>query len=153
MPAKKYKVKLSDEERAELSELVSQGKGAARKLTHGRILLLADENREDGGWQDEQIAAALGVGRRTVERVRQSCVEAGLEAALSHKKPRVPRRKKLDGAGEARLIQLACSPSPDGRERWTLQMLADKLIELEIVESISDETVRTTLKKTNSNRG
>lgn len=153
MPAKKYKVKLSDEERAELSELVSQGKGAARKFTHGRILLLADENREDGGWQDEQIVAALGVGRRTVERVRQSCVEAGLEAALSHKKPRVQRRKKLDGAGEARLIQLACSPSPDGREHWTLQMLADKLIELEIVESISDETVRTTLKKTNSNRG
>lgn len=153
MPAKIYRVRLSVEERQSLKELVSHGKSAVRKLTHARILLLADENRTEGAWQDDKIAAALGVNRRTVERIRQRCVETGVEAALIHKDPCKTRNKRLDGAGEARVIQLACSEAPDGRERWTLQMLADKLIELEIVETISDETVRTTLKKTNSNLG
>lgn len=147
MPAKKYKVRLTAGEREQLSEIVSHGKSAVRKLTHARILLLADESREGGGWSDAEIRAALGVSRRTVERVRQSCVEAGIEAALHHKQHRQRRDKLLDGAAEARLVQLACSEAPDGRERWTMQMLADKLIELEIVETISDETVRTTLKK------
>jgi transposase len=96
---------------------------------------------------------ALGISRRTVERTRQKCVESGLEAALNHKGTQRPQSKRLDGKAEAQLIQLACSEAPDGRERWTMQMLADKLIELEIVETISDETVRTTLKKTNSNPG
>lgn len=147
MPAKLYKVTLTPEEREHLNEVASQGKSAARKITHARILLLADENKAEGAWQDARIATALGVSRCTVERVRQSCVETGIEAALHHKKHRQPREKLLDGAGEARLIQLACMEAPDGRERWTMQMLADKLIELEIVETISDETVRTTLKK------
>lgn len=153
MPAKIYKVTLTPEERQELKEMVSQGKRAARPLTHARILLLADANQVEGAWQDAKIATALQISRRTVERVRQSCVESGIEAALNHKQPRRTRDKILDGAAEARLIQIACTEAPTGRERWTMQMLADQLIALEIVETISDETVRTTLKKTNLNPG
>jgi transposase len=153
MPAKIYRVTLREEERQSLKELVRHGKCAARKLMHAHILLLADENRTEGAWPDDKIAAALGVNRRTVERIRQRCVETGVEAALHHKQHSTRRDKRLDGAAEARLIQLACCEAPDGRERWTMQMLANKLIELEIVETISDETVRTTLKKTNSNLG
>ena len=153
MPAKKYKVTLTIEEQQELTELVNKGRTAARKITRARILLLADENQAEQVWTDARIAEALGISSRTVERIRQTCVEMGIEAALNHKRPRRTRRKTLDGAAEARLVQLACTEAPDGRERWTMQLLADKLIELEIVETISDETVRTTLKKTNSNRG
>lgn len=153
MPAKKYKVTLTDDERQELSTLVSKGKAAARKITRARILLLADESEAGASWSDDQIVEALDISRRTVERTREKCVESGLEAALNHKRTPRPHSKRLDGDAEARLVQLACSATPDGRERWTMQMLADKLIELEIVETVSDETVRTTLKKTNSNRG
>lgn len=153
MPAKRYKVTLTPEERDDLTQLVRKGKSNARRLTRARILLLADESQENGGWTDAHIADALSVSSRTVERIRQACVETGIEAALNHTRPKRTRSKVLDGEAEARLIQLACSAPPDGRERWTMQMLADKLIELEIVETISDETVRTTLKKTNSNRG
>lgn len=108
---------------------------------------MADENQPGGGWKDADIAKALGVHSRTVERIREKCVEWGIEAALNHARPRQSRLPLLDGAGEARLAQLACSQAPDGRERWSLQLLADKLIELEVVETISKETVRTTLKK------
>ena len=153
MPAKKYKVTLTTEERQELTELVNKGKTAARKITRARILLLADENQMGPAWTDARIADALGISSRTVERIRQTCVETGIEAALNHTRPRRTRPKTLDGAAEARLVQLACTEAPDGRERWTMQMLADKLIELEIVATISDETVRTTLKKMNSSRG
>lgn len=149
MPAKKYKVTLTTEERQALTEMVNKGKTAARKITRARILLLADENRAERAWTDARIADALSISSRTVERIRQTCVEQGIEAALNHKRPRRTRPKTLDGAAEARLVQLACSEAPDGRERWTMQLLADKLIELEIVETISDETVRTTLKKMN----
>jgi len=153
MPAKKYKITLSNEERQALTELVSKGKSAARKITHARLLLLADEDRAGAAWSDGRISEALGVNRRTVERIRQTCVEQGIEAALNHKRPRRTRSKVLDGEAEARLVQLACTQAPDGRERWTMPLLADKLIELESVETISDETVRTTLKKMNSSRG
>jgi hypothetical protein len=153
MPAKIYKVTLTIEERHSLQELVSQGKRAARAITHARILLLADANQACGGWPDAKIAEALHTSRRTVERVRQSCVEIGLEAALNHKQPRTTRAPILDGAAEARLVQIACTEAPNGRERWTMQLLADRLIVLEIVETISDETVRTTLKKMNLNPG
>lgn len=153
MPAKKYKVTLTDDERQELSLLVSKGKAAARKITRARILLLADESEAGASWSDDRIVEALGISRRTVERTREKCVESGLEAALNHTRTQHPHTKRLDGAAEARLVQLACSETPDGRERWTMQMLADKLIELEIVETVSDETVRTTLKKTNLNPG
>jgi len=149
MPAKRYKVSLTQEEREMLTQLVSKGKTNARKITRARILLLSDENQEKPVWMDAQIAEALGISTRTVERIRQSCVEEGLEAALNHKRPTRTRSKVLDGEAEARLVQLACSEAPNGRDRWTLQMLADKLIELESVESISDWTVRVTLKKRN----
>lgn len=153
MPAKRYRVTLSNEEREHLTQLVRKGRSNARTITRARILLLADENAEHASWIDGRIAEALGTSSRTVERIRQRCVEEGLEAALNHKQAKQTRAKILDGDGEARLIQLACSETPDGQQRWTLQMLADKLIELEIVETISDETVRTTLKKTNLSPG
>ena len=144
---KTYIVRLTDQEREELTALVSKGKGAARKLTHARVLLKADA---DGpGWTDERIAEALDVGRRTVENIRKRWVEEGFEAALNRKKRcRPPREKILDGEKEAKLIAIACEHPPKGRKRWTLSLLADQLVELEIVESISYETVRRTLKKT-----
>src|SRR5690606_9009207 len=108
------------------------GKGVARRITRSRILLLADENRAEGGWKDVDIVRALGVHQRTVERVREKCVMLGIEAALNHTRPSKKREKILDGAAEAQLVQLACSEAPNGRESWTLQMLADKLVELEI---------------------
>lgn len=153
MPAKIYHVRLSDEERKELTALVSKGKGVARRMTRARMLLLADEDRVEGGWKDEAIAKALGVHQRTVERVREKCVMGGLEHALNHSRPHTTKAKIIDGAVEAKLVQLACSSPPDGYEHWTLQLLAAKLIELEVVETVSRETVRTTLKKMNLNLG
>ncbi len=153
MPAKKYKVTLTSEERTELTALVSRGKGNARRLRRARILLLADESQPEGAWKDADIAKALSAHARTVERTREKCVELGLEAALNHTRPKKKRSKVLDGDAEARLAQLACTEAPDGHERWSLQMLTDKLIELEIVETVSRETVRTTLKKMNLSPG
>ncbi len=153
MPAKRYKVTLSAEERAKLTQLVNKGKAAARKLAHARILLLADEGDWGPGWKDDQIVAALSISRSTVERVRQAWVMEGPEAALNHKRPYTTRQRILDGEAEAHLVKLACSAPPEGRERWTMQLLADKLVELGVVESVSDETVRQTLKKTTSSRG
>ena len=151
---KKYKVTLTAEERQHLSDLIAAGKAAARKLAHARILLKADA--ADGGpaWTDERIAEAVEVGRATVERVRQRFVEQGLEAALGRKpQDRPSRERTLDGRGEARLIALACSAPPGGRKEWTMQLLADKLVELRVVGAVSDETVRRCLKKTRSSRG
>jgi hypothetical protein len=153
MPAKIYKVTLTTEERTELTALVSRGTGNARRLRRARILLLADENQPEGAWKDADIAAALSAHARTIERTREKCVELGIEAALNHTRPKKTRAKVLDGAAEARLVQLACSEAPDGHESWTMQMLADKLIELEVVETVSRETVRTTLKKMNLSLG
>jgi len=153
MPAKIYKVTLEKDEREELAALVNKGKGNARRMRRARILLMADEAQENGGWKDADIAKALSASVRTVERTRQKCVEAGIEAALNHTRPKKTHRKILDGEAEARLVQLACSEAPDGREDWTMQLLADKLIELEVVETVSRETVRTTLKKMNSSLG
>jgi transposase len=153
MPAKIYRVTLTKEERQELTALVNKGKGPAGKLKRARILLMADEAQDNGGWKDDDIVKALHTSRRTVERTRQKCVEMGIEATINHTQPRKTKSKVLDGAAEARLVQLACSKAPDGHEDWTMQMLADKLIELEVVETISRETVRTTLKKTNLSLG
>ena len=146
---KRYKVTLEADERQHLHDLIAAGKAAARKLSHARILLKADA--ADGGpaWPDHRIADALEVSTATVERVRQRFVEQGLDAALDRKPRERPARQiKLDGRAEAQLIALACSAPPDGRATWTMQLLADKLVELDVVGSISDETVRTTLKKT-----
>lgn len=153
MPAKRYKVTLSADERTELTQMVNKGKAAARKLTHARILLLADEGEAGPGWKDEPIGDALSTSRSTVERVRRAWVMEGPEAALNHKRPYTTRQRILDGEAEAHLIKLACSTPPEGREHWTMQLLADKLVALGVVEHVSDETVRTTLKKMNSNRG
>jgi transposase len=146
---KVYLVRLSKEERAELTAMVRKGKAAAYKLTHARILLETDQGEDGPGYKDAEIAAHLGVAERTVARVRQRFVEGGLEGALSRKKQVSPsRRRKLDGAAEARLIAVSCSQAPPGRNEWTLRLLADKLVELEVVDAISHETVRQTLKKT-----
>ena len=146
---KKYVVRLTSEERAQLQRLVSVGKAAARKILHARILLQADQGPDGPAWKDEQIAEALSAHRRTIANVRQRLVEQGLEAALNRKKQERPsRRPKLDGRAEARLIALRCGEPPEGRMRWTLQLLADKLVELNVVESVSYETVRRVLKKT-----
>jgi transposase len=154
MPTKRYLVELTPEERQQLAQLVSSGKRSARTITRARILLMADQAPGGPAWHDDRIAEALGCGRRTVGRVRQRLVEEGLEAALSHRPQQRPSAApKLDGAGEARLIALACSQPPDGRDGWTLQLLADKLVELRVVDSVSYETVRRVLKKTRSSRG
>jgi transposase len=151
---KKYKVTLTADERQSLHDLIAAGKAAAKRLIHARILLKADAAPGGPAWTDDRIAEAVEVNLRTVERVRQRFVEQGLEAALVRKEQDRPsRERKLDGAGEARLIALACSEAPAGRSAWTLQLLADKLVELHVVDSISDETVRQVLKKTNSSRG
>jgi transposase len=153
MANKKYVVTLTDEEREGLQRLVSSGKAAARKLTHARILLHADAAPAGLGGCDDEIVEALGVGRATVERIRERFVEEGLEAALARKQPQREYRRKLDGQAEARLIATACGSAPEGRSRWTLRLLASRLVELAVVESISHECVRRTLKKTSSSRG
>lgn len=147
---KKYRVTLTAEERQGLQELIAAGKAAAQKLAHARILLKADAAPDGPGWGDERIAEAVEVSAATVERVRRRFVEQGLEAALVRKpQDRPSRLPKLDGRAEAHLIALACSKPPEGRAAWTMRLLADRLVELQIVESISDETVRRALQKTN----
>ena len=132
---KKYCVGLTEEEQEELGAVVSKGRAAAYKQTHARILLLSDENQADGAMRDEEIARALRVGTATVERVRRRCVEEGVEAALGRREQVNRRPRKLDGQGEAHLTHLACSEPPEGRAGWTLQLLADRLVGCEIVDS------------------
>jgi transposase len=147
---KKYKVTLTEQEREELGQLISRGKGAARKLLHARILLKADSGM---GWTDERISEALEVSVSTIERVRERFVEEGVKAALDRKAPQRVYKRKVDGETEAHLVALVCSPPPEDRGRWTLKLLAAKLVELDYVESIAPETVRQTLKKMNLNPG
>ncbi len=144
---KKYVVCLTNEERGQLAELIRKGKAAAYKIRHAHILLKADV---DGlAWSDDQIGEAFSVHTNTVGSLRQRFVEQGLEAALNRKeRARPPRERKLDGEAEARLIAVSCGKPPEGYNRWTLRLLADKAAELEIVDTISHETVRRTLKKT-----
>ena len=149
----KYKVTLTNEERTELEVLISAGKSAARKLCRARILLKADAGPGGPAWEDGRISEALEVGRATVERVRKQFVEEGLEAALERRKPRRQYQRKLDGDGEAHLIALACSQPPDGRSRWTLRLLSDRMVALAYVEQVSYQTVRRVLKKTNLSLG
>jgi hypothetical protein len=148
MPGKRYKVHLLPDEHDELQRLVSTGKAAAYKRRRAQILLKADQGPQGPAWTDQQICAAFAVGRMTVERTRRAFVLESLQAALQRKpraSPPVPR--KLDGEGEAQLIALACSKPPEGCTRWTMQLYANKLVDLHIVDSISDATVRRTLKK------
>jgi transposase len=149
----KYVVRLHLEEREQLLALVNTGHAAAAKLLHARILLKADVGADTHPWTDAAIAGALDTTASTVHRVRQAFVEGGLEAALSRKRPTGRQYRKLDGAQEAQLISVACSAPPEGRTQWTLRLLADKLVELNIIDTISPECVRTTLKKTSLNHG
>ena len=133
--------------------LTTTGKIAAYKLNHARILLKADINQESGGWTDQGISEAIDISPATIERVRQRFVEEGLESALARKARSRNKSRRLDGFQEAHLVALACSSAPEGHARWTIRLLADKMVELEYVEEISRETVRQTLKKTTSSRG
>lgn len=145
---KKYIVRLTDGERQELEKLVSKGKAPAYKIKHANILLAVDADGPN--WSDEQAAKAFRCHRNTVCNVRQKFVERGMEAALERKKQHKPsRERRLDGEKEARLIAIACSKPPEGRAKWTLELLANELIVLEVVDSISAQTVRRTLKKMN----
>jgi transposase len=150
---KKYLVRLSADERTVLTDLISAGKAAARAQTHARILLKADQGPDGPAWRDAEIVAALDVSLRTVERVRETWVLEGLEPALYPRPARAHRPHKLDGEQEAHLVALACSDPPAGQKRWTLRLLANQLVELAIVDGIAPETVRQTLKKTNSSPG
>ena len=144
----KYVVELTSEERNELSELVSTGKAAARKITHARVLLQADESENGSAWTDNQIAEAFDIHINTIHGIRRRFVQQGLQAALERKKQDKPSRKRIvDGEVEAHLIALRCGDPPEGRNQWNLRLLADKLVELEIVPGISHETVRQALKK------
>ncbi len=149
---KKFIVELTTEERSQLQSIVSKGKAAAYKILHASILLKADQGSDGPGWKDRDIAEAFGCHRTTVENLRKQLVTQGFEAALERAKrgPQLSRRK-LDGRSEASLIALGCSQAPEGRNRWTLRLLAEGLAELGVVDSISYETVRGVLKKTSSN--
>ncbi len=150
--AKKYIVTLTDDERAELHQLISTGRGAAKKLAHARVLLAVDESEGRVGSTDQQAAEALCLCTRTIERVRQRFIEEGFEAALV---PAVSKRiyqRRFDGAQEARVIALACSAPPAGKKRWSLRLLAEQVVELQIAEHACHETVRQVLKKTSSSR-
>ena len=144
----KHVVRLTADDRRELERMARSGKHPARTLVHARILLKADAAEGSPGWDDAVIAEALDCGTRTVARVRKKYAEGGSGLALHRKKPTGRQYRKLDGEQEARLVAIACSTPPAGKARWTLKMLADRLVELEVVDAVSDETVRRTLKKT-----
>ena len=149
----KYAVHLTEAERAQLRTLVGRGTAPARRLTRARVLLKADQGAGGAAWTDAAIAGALEVHPTTVARIRRQFVDDGLAAALARKRPDRVYRRVLDGAAEAHLVAVACSAPPAGRERWTLRLLADELVRLDVVEAVSYETVRRTLAQTSSNRG
>jgi transposase len=149
---KKYGVILTETQREELYKLIAAGTAPARKLTHARVLLKADQSPQGPGWVDERIADAVEVSQPAISRIRKQYVEEGLEAALDRRAPNREYHRKLDGEQEARLIALACSEPPMGQARWSLRLLADKLVELEVVPEVSYQTVGRILKKTSSGR-
>ncbi len=144
----KFVVRLSVDQRTQLEQMIAAGRHAAAALVHARILLKADTGAGGPGWADDAIADALECGPSTVARVRKRFTQVGVEGAVHRKKPTGRQYRKLDGQQEAKLVALACSAPPEGKGRWTLKMLADRLVELEVVGAVSDETVRRVLKKT-----
>jgi hypothetical protein len=146
--ANRYKVTLTPSERTQLTELTRCGKTPAAKFLHARVLLLCDAGDDGDPWKVADVAAALGISSRTVEHIKQRFVEEGLEAALVRKPHRKPRDVTFDGSFDARLTALACSSAPEGYQRWTVRLLADKLVELKIVDAVSVMTVQRSLKKT-----
>ncbi len=151
---KKYRIELREEQRHALKQILSKGVASARQITHAHILLKADSSAGGPNWSDEQIQETFGVGLSTIMRVRRRFVEHGLEDALK-RRPQPPRPEKriLNGRHEAYLIALSCGEKPEGRERWSVRLLAHKMVEVGYVEQVGRETIRTTLKKMNSNRG
>jgi len=145
---KRYRVTLTKAEREQLREMTRKGKPSAKKYVHARALLLCDAGEHGEPWRVADVAAALGVSTRTIEHIKERFVEEGMEAAIERRPESGPREVAFDGAFAARLAKLACSQPPEGRERWTLNLLAEKLVELEIVGSVSAMTVQRTLKKT-----
>ncbi len=146
----KYTVKLTEHEQHELHQLITVGKASARKLMHARILLKADESAEGAAWSDQRISEALEVSLSTIARVRQRFVEQGLQEAINRRpQPERPHKRNLDGEAEAHLVALTCGPKPEGEGRWTVRLLAEKLVALGYVDQVSYETVRQALKKTN----
>ena len=151
--AKLYRVELTGAEREKLCAMIKKSTAARRKLLHARILLKADQSPCGPGWRDTDITEAFEVSLRTVERTRQNLVEEGLEVALSGRPSERVYQRRLDGKAEAHLIALACGPAPEGRNRWTLELLGDKLVQLKVVDKVSATTVRMTLKKMNLSLG
>ena len=149
----KYVVTLTDEERVDLTRLVTTGRTAARTILHAQVLLKADAALGAPRWTDAQIRDAFGIGFTAIARVRRRFVEEGLAAALHRRPARTPRLRKLDGRAEAHLVALACSDPPDGRDHWTLELLTERFVALDVSPPVSDETVRRTLKQTRSSRG
>jgi transposase len=147
--ANRYKITLTKTERAQLTELTRSGKSTAARFIHARALLLCDAGEWGERWKVAEVAAALGITSRTIEHLKQRFVEEGLEAALVRKPPRKPREALFDGEFDARLTALACSQAPAGYQRWTVRLLADRLVELKIVDTVSTMTVQRSLKKTN----
>ena len=145
--SKKYIVELTGNERSQLQALVKKGKAAAYKIKHAHILLKADQGPDGLGWKDSEIAHVFHCHVTTVENVRRRLVEHGIDAAIERAKHRTHKPRVLDGRAEAKLVALACSETPQGRDKWTLRLLADKMVELEIVDSLSYGTVRNVLKK------
>jgi len=146
----RYRVTLTHEERKELETLTKRGKTHARRFTHARALLLCDVGESGPAWKVEDVAEALGISSRTIEKLKKRFVEEGLDVALDRKqREKPPREVTFDGAFEARLLALACSDTPEGHTRWTVRLLADKAVELKIAESVSHMTVQRALKKTN----
>jgi transposase len=150
----KYSVKLNQEQRKVLEDLVKKGEAPARKITHANILLKADCGEQGPRWSMKKIQEAFGVGSTLVKMVKKRFIENGLEDAINRRsQPERPEKRKIAGKQEAQIIAILCTEKPEGQERWTLRALTDRIIELEIVEQVSDETVRMVLKKTSSNLG
>ena len=149
---KKYIVELTREERRNLKQLATTGKGAVFRIQRANILLKVDQGKEGPGWEDGRVAEAFGCGTATIERLRRRWVELGPDQALERQK-RGPQQRKLDGDAEAVLVATACSNAPEGRSRWTLRLLANKLVELGVVDSCSHTTVHRAMKKTHLNLG
>ena len=149
----KHRVRLSESERHDLSKRIAAGRGSARELAHSRIILKADEGPGGPGWGDEEIALALDVSVATIERVRKRFVADGLAAAVRRKPPAREYRRALDGEAEAHLVALSCSEPPPGKAKWSMRLLAERLVELRVVPAVSDETVRRVLKKTGGRPG
>ena len=149
----KFTVTLTEEERADLTRLITTGRSAARTILHAQVLLKADAGAHGPRWRDEQIREAFGIGLTAIARIRHRFVEEGLEAALQRRPARTIRPRKLDGRAEAHLVALACSDPPEGRDRWTLALLTERFVALGVGPPVSDETVRRVLKQTSSSPG